>query len=268
MSASILSLRKGVKGRIDMTGVLPEVLAGKGGAAVGRMTVALDGRPVELGELFAVKPGQTDTVVVQSEGGCLDNLGTGMGAGTLITEGAAGRYAGRNMRGGEVVIEGDAGDCAASGMAGGMLSIRGSAGDWLGSALVGERAGMAGGVVAVAGDVGARAGNRMRRGLILVGGNAGDACGANLLAGTMVVAGQCGIKAGIGMRRGTLILCGHSAGLSSGFNDSGICSLNYLDLLRRYADKALPGVAPRSSRVRRFMGDMAMGGHGEILLPA
>lgn len=268
MNASIVTLRKGVKGRIDMTGVLPESLAGKSDAAAGRIMVAVDGRPVELGELCAVKPAQTATMVVQSEDGCLDNLGAGMCGGTLILEGAAGRYAGRNMRGGEIVIEGDADDCAASGMAGGTLSIRGSAGDWLGAALVGERAGMSGGLIAVAGDVGARAGNRMRRGLILIGGNAGDACGANLLAGTIVVAGRCGIKAGSGMHRGTLILGDHSAGLSPGFNDCGICSLSYLGLLRRYADKALPGVAPRSSRVRRLVGDMAMGGHGEILLSA
>lgn len=268
MSVSVLSLRKGVKGRIDMTGILPEALAGKAGSSAGRMMVRLDGRPVELGELFAVTPGLTDKVIVQSEGACLDNLGAGMSTGTIISEGAAGRYAGLNMSGGEIVIEGDAGDCAASGMAGGMLNIRGSAGDWLGTALIGERAGMVGGMVAVAGDVGSRAGNRMRRGLILVGGNAGDACGANLLAGTIVVAGQCGNKAGIGMRRGTLILGGHSSGVPPGFNDSGISTLNYLNLLRRYADKVLPGVAPRSSRVRRFMGDMAMGGHGEILLPA
>lgn len=269
MSATVtLSLRDGGVGRIDLSGVLPETLAGKSASEIAAMPLRLDGQPVALGELFAVTPGAGHGLVIEAEGAQLDCLGKAMSAGLLRVEGSAGHYAGQDLRGGEVVIAGDCGDFAANGMRGGLLRIAGHAGDWLGAALIGERAGMAGGVVTVAGDAGERLGDRMRRGLILVRGQAGEACGARMLAGTLVVAGGCVGAPGFGLRRGSLILGRAPELLPATFNDSGVVELSWLNLLRRHAESFLPGVVPASARSRRYQGDLACGGKGELLVPA
>lgn len=263
-----LTLRPGIPGRVDVAGILPERLAGLSPAAMAALPVRHDGRPAALGELFDVRPGDGEPLVVGGDRACLDNLGAGLADGRLIVEGPAGDFAGRGMTGGELVLRGGAGDFAASGMKGGLLRIEGRAGDWLGGAPIGERHGMAGGVVAVAGSVGARAGDRMRRGLILVRGDAGDHCGSRLLAGTIAVGGTCGAQPGLGLRRGSLILSRPPAEPPATFVDAGLADLAYLGLLRRQADAWLPGVLPAANRVRRLVGDLAWGGKGEILVAA
>ena len=266
MSALTLTLRAAPQGRVDMSGILPATLAGLSVAEIASLPLIMDGRPVALGELFDVVPGEANRLVICTDTNCLDYLGKSMTAGTIIVEGPAGHYTGQNLRGGELVIRGHAGHFAASGMKGGLLRIVGNTGDWLGAALIGDRAGMAGGVVAVEGDVGSRVGDRMRRGLILVRGRAGDACATRLLAGTLVIAGGCGDQPGFGLRRGSLILGRALATLPTTFNDAGVVDLPYLGLLRRHADGILPGVVPVLSRVRRYVGDLAYGGKGEILV--
>lgn len=267
MNGPVLTLRDGCTGRVDMTGILPATLAGFGQGEIAAMGVSLDGRSMPLGELFYIHNGVGDTLEIRAETPCLDGLGRNMASGCLRVEGPAGHYAGQGLRGGELHIAGNVGDFAASGMRGGLLRIGGNAGGWLGAALIGERTGMAGGVVAVAGDVGDHLGDRMRRGLVLVGGRAGVACGARMLAGTLVVAGGCGELAGFGLRRGTLILGQAPENLPATFNDSGIADLSWIGLLRLQAQAWLPGVVPVSGRLRRYMGDLAFGGKGEILVP-
>ncbi len=266
MSALTLILRPGIPGRVDMSGILPETLAGLSAAEIARLNVAVDGRDVALGELFELTGGDADQLTIHTELSVLDKLGAGMRGGCLHVEGPAGHFAGLGMRGGELVLGGDAGDYAASSMLGGMLRIAGNAGDFLGAARIGERNGMAGGVVAVSGNVGERAGDRMRRGLILIRGNAGDACASRLLAGSIVVAGCCGAQPGFGLRRGSLILARPPQTMPATFSDAGVAELSYLDLLRRQARDILPDVLPATSRVHRYMGDLAFGGKGEILV--
>lgn len=268
MSAMTLTLRDGLDGRVDMSGILPENLDGKPEGVIAAMPLRLDGRPVPLGELFTVHGGPGETLVVQAGAARLDCLGKDMKTGRLRVEGPAGHYAGQGMKGGEMVIAGDAGDFAACGMKAGLLRIQGNAGDWLGAALIGDRAGMAGGVVAVSGNVGDRLGDRMRRGLVLVGGRAGEACGARMLAGTLVVAGGCGGMAGFGLRRGSLILGTRPDEIPATFNDAGVADLSWLGLLGRQAQAWLPGVVPATGRMGRYMGDLAFGGKGEMLVPA
>ena len=263
-----LTLRSNLPGRVDMAGILPASLAALSATEIAALTVSYDGRRAPLGELFAVQSGDPEHLVIRCDHPCLDNLGAGLAAGCMILEGTAGDFAGGGMAGGELVLRGGAGDFAASGMKGGLLRIDGRAGDWLGAARIGERHGMAGGVVAVAGSVGARAGDRMRRGLILVRGDAGDYCGSRLLAGTIAVAGECGTMAGFGLRRGSLVLARMPDALPATFNDAGVAELSYLGLLHRHADALLPGVVPATARARRYQGDLAWGGKGEILVAA
>ncbi|KAB2321270.1 formylmethanofuran dehydrogenase subunit C [Betaproteobacteria bacterium SCN1] len=267
MSGTTLSLRTAPAGRIDMTGVLPEILAGRTAAEIEKMPLRVDGVPVALGECFAVTAGEGEALTIRPEGARLDGLGRDMRTGMLRVEGAAGHYLAQGMRGGELIVDGDAGDCAANGMRGGCLRIAGNAGDWLAAALIGDRAGMGGGVVAVGGNAGDRLGDRMRRGLVLVRGRAGTACGARMRAGTLVVAGGCGTLAGFGLRRGSLILGQAPEAMPACHGDAGIVTLAWLGLLRRHAEAILPGAMPDTSRMHRYMGDLAFGGKGEILVP-
>lgn len=263
-----LSLRTVPNGRVDMTAVLPETVAGRAASDITAQILYMDGSPVALGDLFEVTTGESDVLLIRTDCDCLDFLGKGMSAGTLCVEGPAGHYAAQDMRGGELVIHGHAGDCAANGMKDGLLRIHGNAGDWLGAALIGDRAGMTGGVVAIKGNVGDRLGDRMRRGLILVRGKAGAACGARLLAGTIVVAGGCGSLPGFGLRRGSLILGRIPESLPASFNDSGKVDLTYLGLLHRHTEGVLPGLLPATTNAHRYTGDLAFGGKGEILVLA
>lgn len=263
-----LSLRAVPNGRVDMTGVLPETLAGRRADDIAKQIIHLAGSPMMLGDLFEVDVDETDMLVIRTDSDRLDCLGKDMNTGSMRVEGPAGHYAAQGMRGGELDIRGDAGEGAANGMMDGLLRIRGNAGDWLGAALIGDRTGMAGGVVAVEGHAGDRLGDRMRRGLILVRGQAGDACGARLLAGTLVVAGGCGTQPGAGLRRGSLILGRSPEAIPPSFNDSGRVDLSYLGLLHRHAESFLPGLLPASTQAHRYMGDLAFGGKGEILVLA
>jgi len=251
-----------------MTGVLPVNLANRPEKAIAATPLQLDGQAVALGELFSVQTGGDETLVIQAADGKLDHLGQGMSHGCLRIEGAVGHFAGQGMKGGEMIISGGAEDFAASGMSGGMLHIQGNAGDWLGAALIGDRTGMSGGVVTVAGNVGDRMGDRMRRGLVLVRGRAGVACGARMLAGTLAVAGGCDEMVGFGLRRGSLILGVKPSVLPPTFNDAGVADFTWLGLLRRQAQIWLPGSLPATGRLRRYMGDLAFGGKGEVLVPA
>jgi formylmethanofuran dehydrogenase subunit C len=152
----------------------------------------------------------------------------------------------------------------------GFVAIGGSAGDFLGGALPGEMRGMSGGVVTVAGSTGERAGDRMRRGTILVGGNAGAYAGSRMIAGTLVVLGeQAGAYPGFIMRRGTLLLRAAPQRLLPTFADAGTHELGFLRLLRRSLAGTGTGAATLDQlglRVRRFIGDAAVAGKGEILV--
>jgi formylmethanofuran dehydrogenase subunit C len=128
---------------------------------------------------------------------------------------------------------------------------------------------MQGGTILIKGSAGDRTGDRQRRGFILIEGDCGDYCAARMIAGTIAVAGRTGINPGTGMRRGTLLLQQMPAALSPAiFNDNGLHELSFVSLLldsfktldSRFAQ--LQG----SNRVQRFLGDLACGGMGEILI--
>lgn len=108
----------------------------------------------------------------------------------------------------------------------------------------------------------------MRRGAILVESNAGDYCGSRMIAGTIAVLGEIGESAGWAMQRGTLLMAKAPRQLLPTFNDCGSHELNFLPLLLR-SWRGLPGrfgSLELGTRVRRYMGDGANGGKGEILI--
>jgi formylmethanofuran dehydrogenase subunit C len=262
----VLTLRARPEQRLDMSPLVPHLLVGKTESEIAAIALQTTRMRVTVGDVFQLRMG--DAGQIRIEGACdrLDQVGAGMTGGAIDVAGDVGIGAGRLMTGGRLTIRGNAGHWAASGMKGGAIEITGAAGDRLGGPLAGEVSGMRGGLVIVRGSAGARAADRLRRGTILIEGGAGDNPGSRMIAGTLIVRGKAGALPGYLMKRGTIIL-GEGARLSPTFAD---CGTHRLVAMRLLADYLKPQSARAAALLRgpldRFAGDMAVLGHGELLI--
>lgn len=268
----VLTLKTQPPGRVDMSPLIPERLAELGARQIEAMPLECGGRHVAAGELFSVAG--DDAALLLFEGGSerLDRIGQGMTRGEITVRGDAGAYLARGMRGGMVAVQGSVGAYCASGMKNGVVRVEGDAGDFLAAALPGEHRGMQGGTVLVQGNAGDRLGDRMRRGMVLVEGGCGAYCASRMGAGTIAVMGPTGANLGFAMRRGSVIL-DQPADLPPTFADFGTHDLGFLRLLHSAWRVSLPGsrfaaIADGPVRVRRFVGDLANRGQGEVLIRA
>ena len=253
--------------RVALDGLIPERLAELSPAEIERLPLVVGRRRELVGDWFRVEAG--DPAQLQIEGNCrrLDRIGAGMSTGSIAVTGDAGAYLGIGMSGGALSVAGAAGFGTATELRGGIVRIGGDTGDALGGSLPGAASGMRGGTVIVAGNAGAEAGRRLRRGLLVIGGNAGVACGAEMIAGTVVLGGSVGIHPGAAMRRGSIIALGGAARIGPTFGDCGLHDLLILKLLARHlAGLGLGALAARLGPLRRWMGDTAVAGKGELLL--
>ena len=131
---------------------------------------------------------------------------------------------------------------------------------------IGESAGMRGGFVIVRGSAGARAGDKLRRGTIVIEGDAGEYAGSRMIAGTLIVCGTAGALPGYLVRRGTLVLS-RPAALPPTFIDCGVHELVALRLLSAFLEPSSARAASLLRKdLRRFAGDMAVLGKGEIFM--
>lgn len=273
MSALVLKLRATPPGRIDLSAVIPSATAGKSIAEIERFVVGGGRVPIALADVFAVSgdPAGGDEAMITIEGATAhcDGIGAELDGGTIIVDGDAGMYAGRHMKRGRLAIGGSAGAYLAAGLKNGLVSVKGRAGDFVGGVLPGDKNGMAGGSVVVEGDIGERAGDRMRRGTIVTRGKTGASAGSRMLGGTIVAEDGLGPGPGPMLRRGTLI-APNVARMLATFGDCGRHDLGILKIMNQYFAKELGPLAPNPfpALVRRFAGDLATGGKGEILLLA
>jgi formylmethanofuran dehydrogenase subunit C len=122
----------------------------------------------------------------------------------------------------------------------------------------------------VRGRAGDRVADRMRRGVVLIEGGAGAFVGSRMLAGTVIVRGEIGPQPGFALKHGTLLLLDGSPKLPDTYNDCGRHELLFLSLLERdlRARCGLEAFLPLPRSVRRYCGDLATGGKGEILVNA
>ena len=266
MSAIRLQLRHAPAGRIDLAGLNPGTVSRLAIKEIERLALGRDAK-LKVGDVFKVSGSPGATVAIETGGAGLDYVGRALSGGTLVVEGDVGAYAGEAMSGGRLEIRGNAGAFLGTGMTDGVVTVGGSAGDNLGSAIPGEKFGMLGGTVHVGGSIGARAGERMRRGVVVVKGASGASTGSRMVGGTFVVEGGLGDGPGPLMRRGTLI-APSARSLLATFNDCGRHDLRFLGILHRYLADVLGSLAPKPfpAMVRRYAGDMATIGKGEILL--
>lgn len=266
MSHLTLKLKSAPAIRIDLSGLSPALAAGSSASALALLTIAPATR---LGDLFAITGTTGGDMTITGSTDRIDGIGAGLTSGTLTVEGDAGANAGLAMRGGKLIIHGNAGPYLASGMKAGIIHVTGQAGDFAGGVASGKRFGMTGGSVIIDGNIGTRAGDKMRRGLILVRGKTGEAAGSRMVGGTIVAEGGFGPHAGQLMRRGTMI--GPKVErMSSTFADCGLHELVILAIMSRAWAHDLGPLAPKPlpAKVRRFAGDLASIGKGEILLTA
>jgi formylmethanofuran dehydrogenase subunit C len=243
-------------------------------AAIERMPLRWGAQGFVLGDFFRVQSNGVDELVFRHLDPRFIDVGAGMTAGQLRIEGSVGDFVGKGMRGGRLRVEGDTGAFAASEMSGGLLSIGGHAGSHLGAPPPWLAAGMNGGVVVVEGNAADRCGDRMRRGEIFVRGDVGAFCASRMVAGSVTIGGRVGSHLGASMRRGTVMLLGGGAIESPTFVESVDTAQSYFGLLwrswqRRFAqDPVFGSFSTRSLQqrpsARRFMGDLACGGRGEI----
>ena len=263
MTPLVLTLHQRPAQRLDLSPLVPHLLAGKSAMAIAQIELQTTRMRVTVGDAFRLRMG--DAQHIRIEGACdrLDRVGAGLSAGAIEVAGDVGIQAGRQMTGGRLVIRGSAGHWTASGMKGGEIEITGSAGDFIGGPLAGEVVGMRGGLVIVRGNVGAQAADRLRRGMIIVEGDAGEYAGSRMIAGTLIIRRKAGALPGYLMKRGTIVL-GEGA-LSPTFADCGVHRLVAMRLVAGYLKPySKPVSALLRGPLRRFAGDMAVLGNGEI----
>ncbi|MDQ2634321.1 MAG: formylmethanofuran dehydrogenase subunit C [Pseudomonadota bacterium] len=269
MKALTFTLRGEPPERLDLSPLTPHGLAGLDKRTIGDIRLGQSKLASTVGDVFRITGSDAGRIVFDGGSRRFDGVGTGLTEGAIRVAGDVGAQAGRAMRGGQLIVEGDAGPHAGSGMRGGRLEVLGSSGDHLGGPLPGELAGMNGGVLVVRGRAGAFAADRMRRGLIAVLKGCGDNAGSRMIAGTLVVAGGVGEMPGYLMRRGSILLDRAPESLSPSFVECGAPDSVFGALIDRHlvADgilrRPLLGKAPR-----KFGGDNAVLGLGEILFPA
>lgn len=269
MNPLTLELRDVPPQAVDMSPLASNLLAGQTTKDISTLKLWVGRRQVPVGELFAVSGEDASRLIIRNAHPALERIGAGMSQGAIEVEGNAGAYLGVKMRAGAIHVRGNCGEFCASGLSRGFIQINGNADDYLGAALAGERQGMRGGMVLVKGNAGDRVGDRMRRGTILIEGTAGDYCCSRMIAGSVAVLGDIGQSIGYLMRRGTLLLAGELAEYPATFVDAGAHNLGFLPLwvrsLRRL-DSPFAHMDPARQRVHRHIGDLACGGHGELLV--
>src|SRR5262249_34418027 len=149
----------------------PRSLADADELAVARTLVWRGDRQVPAGDLWSIKrdggePGPTLRLL--GDWSSVDDIGKGLGGGTIIVEGNTGLHLGEGMTDGLVVVQGNVDDGVGRDMAGGRIHVKGNAGRFVGSATIGAKLGMTGGAILVEGNVGDEVGKKMRRGVIAV----------------------------------------------------------------------------------------------------
>ncbi|HEU4564495.1 MAG TPA: formylmethanofuran dehydrogenase subunit C [Gemmatimonadaceae bacterium] len=248
-SEIVLTLRAELDGEVELDAIAPDRLAMLDEREIAALPAWCRGERVSLGDLFEVRGARSDHVRLEGDLSHARLVGAGMASGCLV-------------------VGGNVGDGAGTAMSGGTLIVHGDAGRDLGGARAGASRGMTGGEIIVFGSAGARAGVRARRALIAIGGDAGEGAGAAMIAGTVIVFGRAGAGSARGSKRGTLVAMG-GADIPEGFRYACTYRPSFLRfMLTHLAHRHHLAVDDRwaGGAYRRYSGDMAELGRGEILL--
>lgn len=247
--------------------ISPDVMAALTRDQLRALPVFLGKRRLRLDELFDVEGDPGDEIEVRGELTRVKWVGRGMTRGKVTVVGNVGMHLGAYMKGGEIEVRGNAGDWVGGEMGGGTIRIHGNTGGQVGSAYRGSMSGMNGGSILIAGAAGIELGMRMKRGLIAVKGPVRDFAGLQMKGGTIVLMGGAELRTGAWMTRGTIITLAPLRLLPT-FAFACDYSPSFLSLYARNLDRAgfsLP-FDPQAGTYRRFTGDAAVPGKGELLV--
>ena len=267
MTGLVFRLKGEPEERLDLSPLIPERLDGLAKAEIEALPVGTTKRGLTVGDVFDLSGSDVSDIFIEGGSARLAQIGLGLSKGSIRVEGDVGFRCGRAMRGGSITVTGSAGELAGSAMEGGHLVIHGSTGARLGAPEAGETKGMSGGAIRVHGAAGERAADRMRRGTIVVDGECGPDAASRMIAGTLIVGGKAQGTPGRLMKRGTLILAGGAERLAPTFLDCGPQDLIILRLMAKEIGEELGQVPFDGAPMRRYGGDTAVLGMGEVFLP-
>jgi len=210
-------------------------------------------------------------IVVEGDAPHVKYMGAAMDAGKLVVKGNVGMHTGSQMTGGTLTVEGGAADWAGAEMKGGLLRIDGDAGHLLGAAYRGSSEGMTGGCIVVGGGVGSEAASFMRRGMIIVKGDTSPFTGVHMNGGEILVFGKAGKRLGAQAKgNGGFMAClgGVEELLPTYMYDTTYTPTFMRLYLRQLAETLNVDEALRylDKPLRRYRGDLAVGGNAEILI--
>lgn len=268
MSGLVLTLREPLSERLDASSLAPDRLASLPLSEISRLHLRFEsGRPAAVADLFEASGEPSDTLRLVGDLSQVDGIGARTASGSLIVEGDAGRRLGTRMTGGSIELTGAAGDDTGLEMAGGRIVVRGSVGRRTGSAPPGARRGMTGGEIIIFGDAGADTGACLRRGTIAVAGDCEPDALRGAIAGTVLVAGTVAGPTGRWSKRGSLIALDDvpippTYRYACTFRPPHVALL-LTHLRHEYGFPVLDRYT--AGLYRRFSGDVAEGGRGEIL---
>jgi formylmethanofuran dehydrogenase subunit C len=270
MAAVILRARVQITGvPLEAESISPDLFLGRSAAEIEALPVAYGNETRRLGEFFQVEGERSDEIEIAGSIARVKWVGSGMTRGRVVVHGDVGMHAGAYMRGGELVVEGNAGEFLGVEMEGGLIRVKGNAGHRAGAAYRGSKFGMKGGVIVIEGNAGHEVGAYMRRGIIVVKGDAEDFLGARMAAGTICLFGRAGLRTGGGMQRGTIV-CLTPVELLPTFAYDCTYAPVFLDILFKGLRRLGIDMPPERSAglYRRYHGDLAESGKGEILIAA
>ncbi len=262
----VLSLKDEPHVPLEAEAISPDRLAGLTNEAVRALAVHLGKRTLRLDEIFTVEGSGSDELEIRGDLTKVKWIGRGMTRGKVTIVGNVGMHLGAYMKGGSIEVRGNASDWVGGEMTGGLIHIRGNAGGQVGAAYRGSMSGMNRGTILIEGSAGIEVGMRMKRGMIVVKGPVRDFAGLQMKGGTLFLLGGAEIRTGAWMIRGTIVTLAPIRLLPT-FSYACAYDPTFLHLYgRRLA--ALGVNLPTDERAglyRRYLGDAAVPGKGEIL---
>ena len=245
----------------------PDVVAPLAHSDVCALPVYFGKRRRRLDDFFEIEGAGSDELEIHGDVSRVKWIGRGMSRGHIKVEGHAGMHLGAYMKGGRIDVTGNASDWVGGEMSGGLIHVQGNAGGQVGAAYRGSLSGMSDGTILIEGTAGLEVGMLMKRGLIVVGGRVRDFAGLYMKGGSLFLLGGATLRTGAWMSRGTIVSLA-TLPLLPTFTYSCDYNPGFLSLYARRLQTlgfALPHEAGEGV-YRRYTGDTAMPGRGELLL--
>ncbi len=261
-----LTLKESPTVPLEVECLSPDTIAPLRRDEVAALPVFLGKRQRRLDDFFTIVGEGSEELEIRGDLARVKWIGRGMTRGKIRIAGNAGMHLGAYMKGGTIEVRGNASDWVGAEMIGGLIHIHGDAGGQIGAAYRGSLSGMNGGAILVEGSAGIEVGMRMRRGIIAVKGAVRDFAGLQMKGGTLFLLGGAELRTGAWMVRGTIV-CFKPIALLPTF--AYACTYNpvFLQLFAgRLRELGFSLPHPPFSSYRRYSGDSAVPGKGEILI--